>query len=299
MEKMIGTTIVGVRRDGKTVIGGDSQATMGNMIFKNKAVKVRKLYDGKVTGDIYGGSKDTGSMTCGKTDINLRGGKLYGIVSGTSKVSGLASSNVVNIHLLGTEFKNGEVGVYGGFTNLCEDTKHTGYTTIFVERPQYTVSSLVGFDKLEITPGNDLAVTEVLNHKGGIKETSNSGQICLDGNAKLVVPSTLNESNRQAGWINSLGEGNKIVFTTRNAYLNLTSTRDIMHQGCPVELTFDNMILNDSKTYLIRYQNNKDKLNINNLYFMCSKLTFKMTLIKNKKYIFYKNLSSVQIIDFQ
>ena len=48
MEKMIGTTIVGVRRDGKTVIGGDSQATLGDMIFKNKAVKVRKLYDGKV-----------------------------------------------------------------------------------------------------------------------------------------------------------------------------------------------------------------------------------------------------------
>ena len=38
MEKMIGTTIVGVRRDGKTVIGGDSQATLGDMIFKNKGI---------------------------------------------------------------------------------------------------------------------------------------------------------------------------------------------------------------------------------------------------------------------
>lgn len=43
-----GTTIVGVRRNGKTVIGGDSQATLGDMIFKNDVVKVRKIYDGKI-----------------------------------------------------------------------------------------------------------------------------------------------------------------------------------------------------------------------------------------------------------
>ena len=38
-----GTTIVAVRRDGKTVIGGDSQATLGDMIFKNDVIKVRKI----------------------------------------------------------------------------------------------------------------------------------------------------------------------------------------------------------------------------------------------------------------
>lgn len=48
MEQLRGTTIVAVRRDGKTVIGGDSQATLGNMILKDSVVKVRKIYDDKV-----------------------------------------------------------------------------------------------------------------------------------------------------------------------------------------------------------------------------------------------------------
>lgn len=48
MEQLKGTTIVAVRRDGKTVIGGDSQATLGNMILKDSVVKVRKIYQDKV-----------------------------------------------------------------------------------------------------------------------------------------------------------------------------------------------------------------------------------------------------------
>ncbi len=48
MEQMLGTTIVAVKRDGKTVIGGDSQATLGNMVFKDSVVKVRKIYDDRV-----------------------------------------------------------------------------------------------------------------------------------------------------------------------------------------------------------------------------------------------------------
>ncbi len=53
-----GTTIVGVRRDGKTVIGGDSQATLGDMIFKNDVVKVRKIYDGKIIVGFAGAVSD-------------------------------------------------------------------------------------------------------------------------------------------------------------------------------------------------------------------------------------------------
>ncbi len=48
MEQLRGTTIVAVKRDGKTVIGGDSQATLGNMILKDSVVKVRKIYQDKV-----------------------------------------------------------------------------------------------------------------------------------------------------------------------------------------------------------------------------------------------------------
>ena len=43
-----GTTIVAVRKDGHTVIGADSQATLGDMVFKNDVIKVRKIYNGKI-----------------------------------------------------------------------------------------------------------------------------------------------------------------------------------------------------------------------------------------------------------
>ena len=44
-----GTTIVGVKRDGKTVIAGDGQVTAGqSVIMKGNAVKVCRIYNDKV-----------------------------------------------------------------------------------------------------------------------------------------------------------------------------------------------------------------------------------------------------------
>ena len=44
-----GTTIVGVRRDGKTAIAGDGQVTAGqSVIMKGNAVKVQRIYNDKV-----------------------------------------------------------------------------------------------------------------------------------------------------------------------------------------------------------------------------------------------------------
>ena len=50
MESMFrGTTICAVKKDGQTVVCGDGQVTMGqSVIFKNNAVKVRRLYNDKV-----------------------------------------------------------------------------------------------------------------------------------------------------------------------------------------------------------------------------------------------------------
>ncbi|MCH5154175.1 MAG: ATP-dependent protease subunit HslV [Clostridiales bacterium] len=47
--KLEGTTIIGVRKDGKTVIAGDGQVTQNNqVIMKGNAKKVRRVYDGNV-----------------------------------------------------------------------------------------------------------------------------------------------------------------------------------------------------------------------------------------------------------
>ncbi len=58
MEQFHGTTIVSVRRDGKVALGGDGQVTLGNIVIKASARKVRRLHDGKVLAGFAGGTAD-------------------------------------------------------------------------------------------------------------------------------------------------------------------------------------------------------------------------------------------------
>lgn len=53
-----GTTILGVRRNGKIVIAGDGQVSMGNTIMKGTAAKVRRIADGKVVVGFAGSTAD-------------------------------------------------------------------------------------------------------------------------------------------------------------------------------------------------------------------------------------------------
>jgi ATP-dependent HslUV protease subunit HslV len=52
------TTVVAVLRDGQGAIGSDGQVTLGQIVAKHGAVKVRKLYDGKVLVGFAGGAAD-------------------------------------------------------------------------------------------------------------------------------------------------------------------------------------------------------------------------------------------------
>lgn len=52
------TTILAVRRNGKTAIGGDGQVTLGNMMIKASARKIRSLADGKVKIGFAGSAAD-------------------------------------------------------------------------------------------------------------------------------------------------------------------------------------------------------------------------------------------------
>jgi ATP-dependent HslUV protease subunit HslV len=53
-----GTTILGVRRDGITVLAGDGQVTVGATVMKGTARKVRRLYQGKVVAGFAGSTAD-------------------------------------------------------------------------------------------------------------------------------------------------------------------------------------------------------------------------------------------------
>ncbi|MFT6253838.1 MAG: ATP-dependent HslUV protease subunit HslV [Granulosicoccus sp.] len=58
MEQYRGTTIVSVRRNGKVVIGGDGQVSMGNTVMKGNARKVRRLHNDQVIAGFAGGTAD-------------------------------------------------------------------------------------------------------------------------------------------------------------------------------------------------------------------------------------------------
>jgi ATP-dependent HslUV protease subunit HslV len=58
MEQFHGTTILCVRRGKQVALGGDGQVTLGNIVMKGTARKVRKVYQGKVLVGFAGGTAD-------------------------------------------------------------------------------------------------------------------------------------------------------------------------------------------------------------------------------------------------
>lgn len=52
------TTVVAVRKDGRTAVAGDGQVTMGDTVVKSTAQKVRSLADGRVVAGFAGSVAD-------------------------------------------------------------------------------------------------------------------------------------------------------------------------------------------------------------------------------------------------
>ena len=58
MEQYHGTTILSVRRGRHVALGGDGQVTLGNIVIKASARKVRAIYDGRILVGFAGGTAD-------------------------------------------------------------------------------------------------------------------------------------------------------------------------------------------------------------------------------------------------
>jgi ATP-dependent HslUV protease subunit HslV len=58
MEQFHGTTILSTRRDGKVALGGDGQVTLGNVVVKASARKVRRLHHERILAGFAGGTAD-------------------------------------------------------------------------------------------------------------------------------------------------------------------------------------------------------------------------------------------------
>src|SRR6201997_3506685 len=52
------TTILCVRRDGKVVMAGDGQVTLGSEVLKSSAKKLRRLYNNKILAGFAGSTAD-------------------------------------------------------------------------------------------------------------------------------------------------------------------------------------------------------------------------------------------------
>lgn len=58
MEQFRGTTILSVRRGNAVALGGDGQVTLGNIVIKATARKVRRLFHDKILAGFAGGTAD-------------------------------------------------------------------------------------------------------------------------------------------------------------------------------------------------------------------------------------------------
>ena len=58
MEQYHGTTILSVRRGTSVAMGGDGQVTLGNIVVKATARKVRRLYNDRILAGFAGGTAD-------------------------------------------------------------------------------------------------------------------------------------------------------------------------------------------------------------------------------------------------
>ena len=58
MQQFDGTTILSVRRGNQVALGGDGQVTLGNIVIKSTARKIRPLHNDSVLAGVAGGTAD-------------------------------------------------------------------------------------------------------------------------------------------------------------------------------------------------------------------------------------------------
>ncbi|WP_253306074.1 ATP-dependent protease subunit HslV [unidentified bacterial endosymbiont] len=71
------TTVVSIRRHNQVVIGGDGQVTLGAVVMKHNARKVRRLYKNQVLAGFAGGTADAFALfDCFERKLELHQGHL-------------------------------------------------------------------------------------------------------------------------------------------------------------------------------------------------------------------------------
>src|SRR3546814_12326837 len=83
-----GTTILSVRKNGKVVVAGDGQVSMGQTVMKPNAKKVRQLHDGSVIGGFAGATADAFTLFERlEAKLERHGGQLMRAAGGIGRAS--------------------------------------------------------------------------------------------------------------------------------------------------------------------------------------------------------------------
>jgi ATP-dependent HslUV protease subunit HslV len=61
-QRMHGTTIIGVRRNGRVALGGDGQVTYGETVIKTGALKIRRMHNDTIIAGFAGATADAFSL---------------------------------------------------------------------------------------------------------------------------------------------------------------------------------------------------------------------------------------------
>ena len=75
-ERIRSTTILCVRRDGKVVMAGDGQVTLGSEVLKSSAKKLRRLYNSKILAGFAGATDAFALFTRFETKLEQFNGNL-------------------------------------------------------------------------------------------------------------------------------------------------------------------------------------------------------------------------------
>ncbi len=62
LDRIRSTTVIAIRRDGRTAIAADGQVTLGDTVVKNGARKLRRLADGNVVAGFAGSTADAQAL---------------------------------------------------------------------------------------------------------------------------------------------------------------------------------------------------------------------------------------------
>ena len=106
--KIRSTTVLSVRRDGKVVVAGDGQVSLGNTVMKSNAKKVRRMHNDKVVAGFAGSAADGLALFVSRRGVRLGARQVRRIVDamaiagGTPKTHPHALRHSYATHLLGS-----------------------------------------------------------------------------------------------------------------------------------------------------------------------------------------------------